>query len=135
MPDRPQKRQRRDRTSGKKTKPPRRAKNAKQAASPAALASLGPPLEGNEYLELFKEQSRMFPPDMSRVLDPELPGGEERREELFDMIDADAALKYAWAVPDDRALRVRPKAAQSICQLHTDDCLCRSGISKLRTTD
>ena len=110
MPDRPHKRQRRDSTSGTKTKPPRRTK--KQAASPAAPASLGPPLEGNEYLELFKFQSQMFPSDMSRVLDPELPGGEERREELFDMIDADAALKYAWAVPDDRALRVRPKAAQ-----------------------
>ena len=126
MPDRPQKRQRRGggsasgRGGGKKkpsttTNKPRqhsqkdssrpRTKASLRAA--AVASSLGPPLQGNEYLGLFEEQSRSFPPDMSRILDPELPGGDERREELFDMIDADAALKYAWAVPDDRALRVR----------------------------
>ena len=102
MAERPPKRQRGSASSSKKKLAPGRTKQAADAA-------LGPPLQGNEYLELFKEQSRMFPPDMSRLLDPELPGGEERREELFDMIDADAALKYAWAVPDDRALRVRTK--------------------------
>lgn len=84
-----------------------RSRSKRPPAAAAGATSLGPLLQGNEYLELFEEQSRNFPPDMSRVLDPQLPGGEERREELFDMIDADAALKYAWAVPDDRALRVR----------------------------
>jgi hypothetical protein len=41
---------------------------------------------------------------MASLLDPELP--DERRHELFELIDGDAALKYAWAVPDDRALAI-----------------------------
>jgi hypothetical protein len=127
MPERPRpKRQRGGASSSSSKKKPTPARTKKAADAVA----LGPPLQGNEYLELFKEQRRMFPPDMSRLLDPELPGGEERREELFDMIDADAALKYAWAVPDDRALRVR--AHNSVrCQPCTERWLCRLDTGKL----
>jgi hypothetical protein len=65
-------------------------------------------LGGNELLTLHRRCSAAFPPDMARLLDPALPGGEERREELYALFD-DAmgqAIRYAWAVPDERALRV-----------------------------
>jgi hypothetical protein len=104
MPDRPQKRQR----SGSSRGASGGAAGGKKPAAAAAAAVHGKSLKGNEYLELFESQCRSFPADMAKVLDPDLPGGEERREELFELIDAEAALKYAWAVPDERALKVRP---------------------------
>jgi hypothetical protein len=105
MPDRPQKRQR----SGSSRGASGGASGGKKPAAAAAAAAVhGKSLKGNEYLELFESQCRSFPADMAKVLDPDLPGGEERREELFELIDAEAALKYAWAVPDERALKVRP---------------------------
>ena len=94
--DRPSKRRRSART-----------KPAAASAAAAAPAAAGLPLlRGNEYLDHFTAQHAAFPPDMARLLDPELPGGEARRAELIGLIDGEAALKYAWAVPDERALRV-----------------------------
>ena len=69
-------------------------------------SSAHPPLEGNEYLALYQRSCASFPADMGRLLDPCLPGGEERRAELWDAIDGEAALHYSWAVPDARALRI-----------------------------
>ena len=66
---------------------------------------------------------------MAQILDPDLEGGEERREELFEMIDGDAALKYAWAVPDDRALRVRASASR----LDLSPCSARGPACRLLT--
>eukprot|EP01047_Picozoa_sp_COSAG01_P060222 COSAG01_NODE_7349_length_3241_cov_27.885742_5_plen_261_part_00 len=65
-------------------------------------------LGGNELLTLHRRCSAAFPPDMARLLDPALPGGEERREELYALFDdtMGQAIRYAWAVPDERALRV-----------------------------
>jgi hypothetical protein len=86
---------------GDAARQPRAAKKRK----PAAPAT-GPPLDGNEYLTLFKQTHAGFPSDMGRLLDPELPGGDDRRQELLALIDGAAALRYSWAVPDARALRI-----------------------------
>eukprot|EP00011_Vannellida_sp_DIVA3-517-6-12_P007610 CAMPEP_0114623100 /NCGR_PEP_ID=MMETSP0168-20121206/10073_1 /TAXON_ID=95228 ORGANISM="Vannella sp., Strain DIVA3 517/6/12" /NCGR_SAMPLE_ID=MMETSP0168 /ASSEMBLY_ACC=CAM_ASM_000044 /LENGTH=416 /DNA_ID=CAMNT_0001834325 /DNA_START=239 /DNA_END=1486 /DNA_ORIENTATION=+ len=56
-----------------------------------------------EYLEVFREIIRKNP-DYRRVLDSSLP--EERREKVWDLMDEDVVDKFAWAIPDERALRI-----------------------------
>eukprot|EP00978_Attheya_sp_CCMP212_P024337 scaffold76329_cov59-Attheya_sp.AAC.4 len=61
-------------------------------------------LDGNELLAKWKANRSKLPSDFSRLLDPEL--SEERRGDLFEMEDEYAMDQYAWAIPDERALRI-----------------------------
>lgn len=62
----------------------------------------------NPYLTFYTESVASFPPDMDRLFDPALD--DERREELdaavCAVLNEDVVATYAWAVPDERALRV-----------------------------
>lgn len=63
-----------------------------------------PSLQGNELYEKWKSNRLSLPADFSRLLDPEID--EERRGDLFEAEDENAMEKYAWAIPDERALRI-----------------------------
>jgi hypothetical protein len=77
------------------------------AADKLALVRAAPPLDGNELLARYREQSAAHPVDMPRLLDPALPGGDARRAALLALLDVEAAARlYAWAIPDARALRI-----------------------------
>ena len=80
---------------------------AGEAATPAAAAApagADPPLDGNELYDRWLANRATLPADFGRVLDPALD--EERRGDLFDAEDEEAQEKYAWAIPDERALRI-----------------------------
>jgi DNA mismatch repair ATPase MutL len=66
----------------------------------------GAPL--NDYHRLFALAHKNFPDDMPLIFDEALPGGDARRQELFGELDGVLPLigEYAWAVPDERALRI-----------------------------
>ena len=66
-----------------------------------------PRLEGNPMLDAYRATVKAWPKDMSKVLCASLEP--ERRAELWGlMAEAGDALRrrYAWAIPDERALRV-----------------------------
>jgi len=59
----------------------------------------------NPLLEVYKKWMKdLAPPDMARVFDPTLE--EDRRIELLNSLPTRAQKKYAWAIPDERALRI-----------------------------
>ena len=63
-----------------------------------------PSLKGNELFAKWQANQQRLPADFPRLLDPALD--EERRGDLFEAEDEDAQTKYAWAIPDERALRI-----------------------------
>lgn len=95
----------------KKKKRKKRKKNAPAGAGEQTSTSvLAKPTnasiagEQNEYLEVFQAGVRAWPSDMHRLLDPTL--GDDRREQLFDLLEPEWAEQYGWAVPDARALNI-----------------------------
>jgi len=58
----------------------------------------------NPFLECYKRWMKQAPKDMDKVFSPELK--DERRAELMDMLPTRAQRKYAWAIPDERAMRI-----------------------------
>merc|ERR1719273_2195379 len=58
----------------------------------------------NPYLEEYHRRQTAMPDDMNRLFDPKLSN--DRREELFNFFDLDIAEKFAWAIPDERSLRI-----------------------------
>lgn len=65
-----------------------------------------PPLqtEPNELWQRWATNRLTLPGDFGRILDPTLD--EERRGDLFEMEDDAAQSGFAWAIPDNRALRI-----------------------------
>lgn len=66
--------------------------------------SLYPPLNGNELFEKWKANRATLPAEFGRLFDPDVE--EQQRGDLFEAEDEEAMEKYAWAIPDDRALRI-----------------------------
>lgn len=66
--------------------------------------SLYPPLNGNELLERWKANQSTLPADFNRLFDPQIE--ENHRGDLFEAEDEEAMEKFAWAIPDERALRI-----------------------------
>ena len=72
-----------------------------------------PSLNTNELLEAYYELRKTWDKDMVHLLNPKrksldrkLADGTTRREQLLDQDgNLDIAEKYAWAIPDERALR------------------------------
>uniref|UniRef100_A0A7S2X6L1 Methyltransferase n=1 Tax=Lotharella oceanica TaxID=641309 RepID=A0A7S2X6L1_9EUKA len=60
----------------------------------------------NPFLTEYKKAIAKFPQDMDQFLDPNLKGGDIRRALLFEMLPDEMPERYAWAVPDDRALKI-----------------------------
>ncbi|OQR85742.1 hypothetical protein ACHHYP_11455 [Achlya hypogyna] len=58
----------------------------------------------NPYLDFYRDFEAKQPKEMPRIFDPELD--DEKREELFNLLDDSVAAKYSWAIPDERALRI-----------------------------
>jgi hypothetical protein len=62
----------------------------------------------NPYLDYYVKSMASLPSDIERLFDPSLD--EDRREELDEAVCAvvteDVIARYAWAIPDERALRV-----------------------------
>ncbi|CAM9595189.1 unnamed protein product [Ectocarpus sp. 13 AM-2016] len=60
-----------------------------------------------ELLDKFKKLRASWPKEMARLLDPSLP--DERRSELWEIMCSEGDVlrqRFAWAIPDERALRV-----------------------------
>ncbi|CAN0434335.1 unnamed protein product, partial [Ectocarpus sp. 13 AM-2016] len=58
-------------------------------------------------LDKFKKLRASWPKEMARLLDPSLP--DERRSELWEIMCSGGDVlrqRFAWAIPDERALRV-----------------------------
>ena len=66
--------------------------------------SLYAPLNGNELYDKWKANRASLPADFHRLFDPDID--EQRRGDLFEAEDENAMEKYAWAIPDERALRI-----------------------------
>uniref|UniRef100_A0A6U2XFV3 Methyltransferase domain-containing protein n=1 Tax=Lotharella globosa TaxID=91324 RepID=A0A6U2XFV3_9EUKA len=60
----------------------------------------------NPFLAEYKKATEKFPQDMDQLLDPKLKGGDIRRALLFEMLPDEMPERYAWAVPDSRALNI-----------------------------
>ena len=65
---------------------------------------LYPPLNGNELFERWKANRSTLPEDFNRLFDPNIE--EQHRGDLFEAEDEEAMEKYAWAIPDERALGI-----------------------------
>ena len=79
------------------------SRDGKAAANKRKALPSFPTLQRNELLERWRANRRSLPPDFERLLDPELDS--TRRGDLFEAEDEDAMERFAWAIPDARALR------------------------------
>ena len=79
------------------------SRDGKAAANKRKALPSFPTLQRNELLERWRANRRSLPPDFERLLDPELDN--TRRGDLFEAEDEDAMERFAWAIPDARALR------------------------------
>jgi len=61
------------------------------------------PLNGNELFTRWKTNQNSLPAEFHRLLDPTLP--ESQRGDFFEAEDETTMDSYAWAIPDDRALK------------------------------
>jgi hypothetical protein len=85
------------------------------AAPSVAAAAATSMVCRNPYLALYTNAVASWPPDMQLLLDPALPASRRAELAALDVAggtckvldeEAAAALKYAWAIPDERALRI-----------------------------
>ncbi|KAG7397358.1 hypothetical protein PHYBOEH_000870 [Phytophthora boehmeriae] len=58
----------------------------------------------NPYLDFYRKFCREHPGELTAVFDPEL--SDERRSEMYAALDVSVAMKYSWAIPDERALQI-----------------------------
>ncbi|KAF4318472.1 hypothetical protein BBO99_00006974 [Phytophthora kernoviae] len=58
----------------------------------------------NPYLDFHRKFCREHPGELTAVFDPEL--SDERRSEMYAALDVSVAMKYSWAIPDERALQI-----------------------------
>lgn len=59
----------------------------------------------NPYLDFYREfHAKSDGKDLIRVFDPDVP--EKTRTKLYKELDVAVAMKYSWAIPDERALRI-----------------------------
>ncbi|TDH73203.1 uncharacterized protein CCR75_003075 [Bremia lactucae] len=58
----------------------------------------------NPYLDFHRKFVREHPGNLSAVFDPKL--SDESRSEMYAALDISLAMKYSWAIPDERALQI-----------------------------
>ncbi|KAG2767913.1 hypothetical protein PC129_g1200 [Phytophthora cactorum] len=58
----------------------------------------------NPYLDFYRKFAREHPGELTAVFDPEL--SDEARSEMYAALDVSVAMKYSWAIPDERALQI-----------------------------
>jgi hypothetical protein len=58
----------------------------------------------NPYLDFYRTFCATRQHELTAVFDPDVD--EKARVEMFDALDVSVAWKYAWAIPDERALRI-----------------------------
>lgn len=91
------------RSAEKHERAPKRARGSANGAAPVYQLARG----ANPYLEYHARSMATLPADVGRLFDPALD--DERRDELDAAVCAvlteDVIEQYAWAVPDERALR------------------------------
>ncbi|CEG41978.1 uncharacterized protein PHALS_12285 [Plasmopara halstedii] len=58
----------------------------------------------NPYLDFYREFVREHREELTAVFDPEL--SDEARSEMYAALDVSVAMKYSWAIPDERALQI-----------------------------
>ncbi|EGZ05756.1 hypothetical protein PHYSODRAFT_532741 [Phytophthora sojae] len=58
----------------------------------------------NPYLDFYRKFVREHPGELTAVFDPEL--SDEARSEMYAALDVSVAMKYSWAIPDERALQI-----------------------------
>jgi|EP01049_Picozoa_sp_SAG25_P000647 hypothetical protein len=86
--------------------PPSAKRRRKRRRRTAATAQQYPQLQlaPNELWARWAANRRTLPPEFDRILDPTL--SDELRGDLFEMEDEDAQSRYAWAIPNNRALKI-----------------------------
>ncbi|CCI39922.1 unnamed protein product [Albugo candida] len=60
--------------------------------------------DSNPYLDYFNEFVESAPKDFAHVFNEEMD--EDTRQKYHNMLDVQIAMKYAWAIPDERALQI-----------------------------
>ncbi|KAF1320408.1 Nhac na:h antiporter, partial [Globisporangium splendens] len=70
----------------------------------------------NPYLDFYRAFCATRQHELTAVFDPDVD--EKARIKMFDALDVSVAWKYAWAIPDERALRIIKHYGPS------DGCLC-----------
>uniref|UniRef100_A0AAV1UJU6 Uncharacterized protein n=1 Tax=Peronospora matthiolae TaxID=2874970 RepID=A0AAV1UJU6_9STRA len=58
----------------------------------------------NPYLDYYHKFVREHPGELTAVFDPEL--SDEARSEMYAALDVRVAMRYSWAIPDERALQI-----------------------------
>lgn len=58
----------------------------------------------NPYLEFYRKFVREHPGELIEVFNPKL--SEEARSKMYAALDVSVAMKYSWAIPDERALQI-----------------------------
>jgi hypothetical protein len=58
----------------------------------------------NPYLDFYNDFCKNATSDIDHMFDPTLNA--KRRKKLYKSLDVAVAMKYAWAIPDERALRI-----------------------------
>ncbi|TMW68391.1 hypothetical protein Poli38472_005859 [Pythium oligandrum] len=58
----------------------------------------------NPYLDFYNEYCKTSRADLINVFDPAI--SEKKRKKMYKALDVSVAMKYAWAIPDERALRI-----------------------------
>ncbi|KAJ0389913.1 hypothetical protein ATCC90586_010335 [Pythium insidiosum] len=58
----------------------------------------------NPYLDFYNEYCKTSRKDLYAVFDPAI--SEKKRTKMYKALDVSVAMKYAWAIPDERALRI-----------------------------
>nr|CCA14737.1 conserved hypothetical protein [Albugo laibachii Nc14] len=60
--------------------------------------------DSNPYLDCYNAFLKSAPEDIAHVFNTDL--NEETRRKHHNMLDVQIAMKYAWAIPDERALKI-----------------------------
>ncbi|GLD94495.1 hypothetical protein PINS_up003106 [Pythium insidiosum] len=58
----------------------------------------------NPYLDFYNEYCKTSRKDLFAVFDPSI--SEKKRTKMYKALDVSVAMKYSWAIPDERALRI-----------------------------
>ena len=97
------KQRRKEKKSQKKGGNDEKPKKKKEGKLSRFRKKADPPLDGNELFDRWRANQETLPDDFHRLLDPMLD--DEMRGDLFEAEDEEAQEKYAWAIPDERALK------------------------------
>ncbi|KAG6974154.1 hypothetical protein JG687_00000511 [Phytophthora cactorum] len=73
----------------------------------------------NPYLDFYRKFAREHPGELTAVFDPEL--SDEARSEMYAALDVSVAMKYSWAIPDEREADEEPDEEEEEIEEESND--------------